>query len=84
MLTYAEIEAIRGRSRAGKNGPWVTDWNAMAKKTVVKQLEVAAAVGRVQQRRGDGRAVRVDATRPLVDVQPDFIDGEGRPGRDRE
>ena len=77
VLTYAEIEAIRGRSRAGKNGPWVTDWNAMAKKTVVKQLskwlplsaEFNSAVVM------DG-AVRVDATRPLVDVQPDFIDGE--------
>lgn len=77
VLTYAEIEAIRGRSRAGKNGPWVTDWNAMAKKTVVKQLskwlplsaEFNSAVVM------DG-TVRVDATRPLVDVQPDFIEGE--------
>lgn len=32
-----EINAIRGRSRAAKSGPWVTDFNEMAKKTVVKR-----------------------------------------------
>lgn len=33
-----EIEAIRQRSRAGKDGPWVTDWNEMAKKTIFRRL----------------------------------------------
>lgn len=75
VMTVDEVEAIRGRSRAGKNGPWVTDWNAMAKKTVVKQLmkwlplsaEVAAATAL------DG-SVRTDIG-ALPDV-PTFIDGE--------
>lgn len=34
VMTRDEIEAIRKRSRAGQSGPWVTDWNEMAKKTV--------------------------------------------------
>ncbi|MEV5360602.1 recombinase RecT [Micrococcus luteus] len=38
VMTHAEVEAIRKRSRASGNGPWVTDWNAMAKKTLIKQL----------------------------------------------
>lgn len=38
VMTVPEIEAIRSRSRSGQNGPWKTDWEAMAKKTVVRQL----------------------------------------------
>jgi len=38
VMTKAEIEAIRNRSRAGKSGPWVTDFAEMAKKTVVRRL----------------------------------------------
>jgi len=33
-----EIEAIRKRSKAGNAGPWITDWNEMAKKTVFRRL----------------------------------------------
>jgi recombination protein RecT len=38
VLSVAEVEAIRARSRAAKGGPWVTDWDAMARKTAVRQL----------------------------------------------
>lgn len=38
VMTKAEVEAIRNRSRAGKSGPWVTDFVEMAKKTVVRRL----------------------------------------------
>lgn len=38
VMSIPEVEAIRARSRAGRNGPWVSDWAAMAKKTAVKQL----------------------------------------------
>jgi recombination protein RecT len=33
-----EIDAIRARSRSGGNGPWVTDFPEMAKKTVLRRL----------------------------------------------
>lgn len=75
-MTRGEVEAIRRRSRAADSGPWVTDWNAMAKKTAVRQLAkwlplsaeftTAAAL--------DG-SVRTDIG-PLVDVAPTFVDGE--------
>lgn len=76
VMTVAEVEAIRARSKAGRNGPWVTDWAAMAKKTVVKQLvkwlplsaEVSAAMAM------DG-SVRTDVG-ALADAVPEFIDGD--------
>lgn len=37
VMTKGEIEAVRKRSRAGQSGPWVTDWNEMAKKTVFRR-----------------------------------------------
>jgi recombination protein RecT len=36
-MTYDEIEAVRRRSRAATDGPWVTDWSEMARKTVVRR-----------------------------------------------
>lgn len=37
VMSRDEIESIRKRSKAGNNGPWVTDWSEMAKKTVVRR-----------------------------------------------
>lgn len=38
VMTIKEVEAIRARSQSADSGPWVTDYDAMAKKTVAKQL----------------------------------------------
>lgn len=38
VMSIDDVEAIRKRSKASKNGPWVTDWAAMSKKTAIKQL----------------------------------------------
>lgn len=38
VLTRAQVEARRARSRAAKAGPWVTDWTPMALKTAVRAL----------------------------------------------
>lgn len=38
VLSIDEVEAIRRRSRSGSNGPWVTDFNEMAKKTAFRRL----------------------------------------------
>ena len=38
VMSVDEIDAIRRRSRAGQSGPWVTNWNEMAKKTAFRRL----------------------------------------------
>ena len=58
VLDRAEVDAIRERSRAKSNGPWVTDYDQMARKTVVRRLmkllplsaEMLHAVGEVEER----------------------------------
>lgn len=36
-MTKKEVDAIRNRSKASQNGPWVTDYEAMALKTVIRR-----------------------------------------------
>lgn len=38
VMTRGEVDAIRKRSRAADDGPWVTDFAEMAKKTVLRRL----------------------------------------------
>lgn len=53
-MSKAEVEAIRKRSKSATSGPWVTDWEEMAKKTVIrrlsKRLPVDSDVSRVVER----------------------------------
>ena len=53
VMTVTEIEEVRSRSKAPNYGPWATDYDAMAKKTVIRRLfkfmpvsiEIQRAVG---------------------------------------
>lgn len=38
VMSKAEIDGIRRRSKSANNGPWVTDYDEMAKKTVFRRL----------------------------------------------
>lgn len=38
VMDRADVERIRRRSRAAQSGPWATDWEEMARKTVVRRL----------------------------------------------
>lgn len=38
IMPMKDVERIRAKSKAANNGPWVTDYEAMAWKTVIKQL----------------------------------------------
>lgn len=37
VMSCGEVEGIRKRSKAATSGPWVSDWDEMAKKTVMRR-----------------------------------------------
>ena len=82
VMTVAEIEAIRKRSKASGNGPWVSDWPEMAKKTVLRRtlktapmsVEYQQAVAQDERLRTAITPDELDITPPSAD--PDVIDGE--------
>lgn len=69
VMTREEVERIRRRSKAADSGPWVTDYEAMARKTAVKRLakylplspEAEAAI-EADNRRDAGQIVRITGT----------------------
>lgn len=38
VMTRAQVDAIRAKSKAGRTGPWVEHYDEMARKTVVRRL----------------------------------------------
>lgn len=64
LMTRHQIEEIRKRSRAGNAGPWVTDFEEMAKKTVLRRAAkyLPVASERFQ------KAIEID--------DGDYVDGE--------
>ncbi|PHM22370.1 recombination protein RecT [Xenorhabdus ehlersii] len=38
VMTFNQIEKARTQSKAGDDGPWVSHWEEMAKKTVIRRL----------------------------------------------
>lgn len=86
VMTRAQVDAIRGRSRASSTGPWVSDYEEMAKKTVVRRLskylpmsiEMATAVD-YEERSERGEAVDVSAMVEGIDLNAPAQLPQGRP-----
>lgn len=57
VMSRADVERVRSQSKAGQSGPWVSHFEEMAKKTVIRRLfkylpvsiELATAVGLDEQ-----------------------------------
>ncbi|MDN8592061.1 recombination protein RecT [Paenibacillus sp. 11B] len=73
-MPISEIEAHRKRSKASNNGPWVTDYTEMCKKTVVRSgwkwlpisVEIASAVTQDETTRKD----ITPSDEPFIDITP--------------
>jgi len=77
VMSRADVEQIRKRSRAKDSGPWVTDYDAMAKKTCVRQLiRWLPTSVEVQQAMSQDGSVRTDASLGAIDDAPPVIDAE--------
>jgi recombination protein RecT len=77
VLSPSDVERIRQRAKAKNGGPWRTDYDAMAKKTCIRQLfkmlpksaELARAVAHDE-------TVRTDRSPEAIDAAPAWIPGE--------
>lgn len=77
VMTRGEVEDIRSRSKSSERGPWVTDWDEMAKKTVLKRLLKRAPMSvEYQQAVVQDEQVRRDISFDALDVaeEPDESD----------
>lgn len=99
VLSKDEVEGVRRRSKAGSNGPWVTDWNEMAKKTAFRRAskwlplsaEIVEAFERDDDTLIDSHVVSdakpvnslADLTRQLQQKQAE-VSREREPGEDDE
>ena len=73
VMSRAEIEKVRGSSKAGKSGPWANHWDEMAKKTVIRRLfkYLPVSIEAVRAVEVDEKTDRGEAT-----TTQDFLDGE--------
>lgn len=63
VMSRAQVDMIRARSKSANDGPWVTDYEAMALKTVMKRL-CKWIPGSVEKDMAVGLADRVEAGLP--------------------
>jgi recombination protein RecT len=80
VMSRTDIEKIRQRSRAKDDGPWRTDYDAMARKTCVRQLfKLLPKSTELAQALAADESVRTDMSADMLDVTaayPDAVDGE--------
>lgn len=78
FLPTEEIEKIRARSRAANDGPWVSDWPEMAKKTVIKRHAKLAPLSVEFQRAValEDRALGGESQADLLTYDDGVIEGE--------
>lgn len=78
VMSKSAVEAIRGRSKAGNSGPWKTDYEEMARKTVIRRLfkylpvsvEMAQAL-ELQAGVEAGEFVGTTISGDMLTIQPD-------------
>jgi len=69
LMWVEEIDAIRDRSKAKADGPWVTDYVEMAKKTVLKRLCKTLPLSvEAKQAISKDETVRMDITEDPVNI----------------
>ncbi|EGL82072.1 RecT protein [Caldalkalibacillus thermarum TA2.A1] len=75
IMDIDTVEKIRKRSKAADNGPWVTDYEEMAKKTVLRRMWKYLPISvEVQQQAAQDETVRRDVSADPEPVYDDVID----------
>lgn len=77
VMSPWDVEKIRARSRAKDDGPWKTDYDAMARKTCLRQLfKLLPRSPELARAMAQDEAVRTNMTEEGIDVVPEYISGE--------
>lgn len=95
VMSVEEIEKIRKRSRAADKGPWVTDYDEMAKKTVVRRLakylpisvEVMRGIAQDETVKNDISADMSevpDVSGQVIDMDMEIEDGQNNESKGEE
>lgn len=88
VLSPEDVEAIRRRSKAKDDGPWKTDYDAMAKKTCVRQLfKLLPKSPELTQAEANDGAVRTDISEDAIDTIPGEVvddDADARAAAEHE
>lgn len=71
VMSKAEIDMIRRRSKSSNSGPWVTDYDEMAKKTVFRRLSKWLPLSPEMQKAFDIDDEDFPKGRQIVDVSPE-------------
>ena len=81
-MSATDIEKIRARSKSPNNGPWVTDWDEMGKKTVIRRHSKLAPMSIEFQRAtaledrfhaGESQMDLLTENGDAIDVQPEEV-----------
>lgn len=72
VMTKTQVDAIRSRSRAAKTGPWVTDYDEMARKTVVRRLAKYLPLS-VEMARAIENDARTEAGEPPLTTEGELL-----------
>lgn len=85
FMPKSEIEKRRQRSKAAKNGPWVTDFEEMAKKTVIRHMWKYLPISiEIQQQAMQDEVVRKDITSEPEYIEMDHLAIEEQPAEPQE
>lgn len=77
VLSPDDVERIRRRSKAKDDGPWQTDYDAMAKKTAIRQLfKILPKSSELARAVAHDETVRTDRSLDAIDAAPEWIPGE--------
>ena len=76
-MPKSEIDKRRNRSKAGSSGPWVTDYEEMAKKTVFRSVFkwLPISIEQIQATTTDGSVSRYNADAKSNDIE-DLVEVE--------
>lgn len=70
VMTKDQVDKIKSRSRASNNGPWVTDYEEMARKTVVRRLIKYLPLS-TERAEPLAKALELEDEGPVIDVAAD-------------